>query len=476
MGAVEGPSRGFRAGLPVRFGAARIGSAHIGSEGMGSAHMGSEGMGSVRSGRAFRRGMVAGAALAVPLLTLGGLVHVASGRLLAPAGPPSRTPVRVGASPLSRAVRLSGARADDPGLWGVAYDGGYMQVGKVLFRHNDGSVSRRTVRMFGEPPAGVSGVPDGMVEGLLERCAFPADADLCRTVFPTLEVLQVPSEIGDLPLWHLPAADRPANWAGADAVRTAFVGVHGRGMPPSEWLRAAGTVGRRGMPWFSVSYRNDPSGPRTPDGRMHLGSREADDLWLALRHIRQAGFDRVILAGMSLGGAVIANLLSSRAELSSGRLMLPLPGGSVDASGRLLPAAGFGDGSDAGSRLEVAGLMFEAPALDWPEIVAQVASGLRLPRLLAAPTLLAARLRGRLPADALVPLVALDRVLSPGPPMLVVHGVDDQVVPVAVSDRLVAAAPHASYLRLPGVGHAQGFNRAPQRFFSALDALLSVAG
>lgn len=365
---------------------------------------------------------------------------------------------------LARTVRVSGDSAGVAGRWGLRFPGGYVQLADPVVAHADGTVSRRLVRR-----AGV--LPDSGVMAL-ERVAFPSAPDLAVEMFPKLQVLKVDASLGQLPLWHLPAGASPCGRQVSER-RTAFVGVHGRGTSPAEWLRTADACARSGVDWFSVSYRNDVGAPSDPDGLMHLGSRESDDLWSALSAVADLGFERVILAGVSLGGAVVANLLARHATLIGGRLWLPCP----DLDSKLDPDIDRGWLVTDGEMppLEVVGLMFEAPALDWPEIVALVASGLRLPRILSAPTVLLARLRTRLDPAALVPLASLDRLLTAAPPMLVVHGTDDAVVPVGVSDRLVAATPAAAYLRLGGVGHAQAFNLAHQRYFTAVSALLSAA-
>jgi hypothetical protein len=400
--------------------------------------------------------LVASGVVLAPVVLAAGITQLGASRLLAAPAPhraQRRAPlVQLHPPLLARTVRLSGAMAATPGRWGLSYPDGYVQVGPVVRTHGDGTVSRRVVHCFGAGP-----VP-GRVR--LERSAFPAAAALAAEVFDGLVVSRAPSPLGPLPLWHRPARHSD----GADPV--AFVGVHGRGMAPSEWLRSAELCDRHGLDWFSVSYRNDVGAPPAPDGRMHLGSRESDDLWAQLLAVRRAGFSRVVLGGISLGGALVANLLVRHGRLVGGRLVLELPDLSgVGGDGWL------GVDADAGT-LEVVGVVLEAPALDWPEIVGLVATGMRLPRLLAGPTVALARLRARLDPSALVPLVLLDRLLVGAPPLLVVHGAADQVVPVAVSDRLVAASSGAVYLRLAGVGHAQGYNRAHARYFSALDALL----
>lgn len=386
---------------------------------------------------------------------------LAARRLTSPARPPRPNLARLERPLLPRSVRISGADAARPGRWGLRTGGGYVQVGDPVVHHPDGTVSRRRVFAVGtvEPS-----------EAAFERVAFPSDPQLCAQVFPGLAVLQVKAPEGTFPLWYRPPADLALLREGSPAAgRCAVVGVHGRGVSPAELLRVASAAAEAQMAWFSVSYRNDVGVQVGGTGRAYLGYRESDDLWAALRQVRSLGFDRVVLVGISLGGAVVSNLLFRHGRFDGPRLFLRLPDLTDVDEGRWLAA----DMSEP--PLQVVGLMFEAPALDWPEIVATVARGMRLPGFLAAPTLLLARMRTRLDPEALVPLARLDTFLAQAPPMLVVHGVDDEVVPVSVSDRLVAASPGAAYLRLPDVGHAQGYNLAHQRYFASVRALLATA-
>lgn len=409
--------------------------------------------------RAARLAALSAGGAALTALTLSAAASLlAAGRLVAPPPLPRRDVVRLLPSRMPRTVRLAGEAARTPGRWGVAYPGGYVQVGRVVLAHSDGSVSRRVVHRFGpEPDLGEEGV-----DAAFDRVAFPADATLAASVFPSLEVLDVTGLNGAaLPLWHLPPTTPSGPLSGVPVV-----GAHGRGVSPAEMLRLSAPCRRLGAGLWMVSYRNDPLVRADAHTPMELGRGEADDLWLQLAHaVESTGASSVVLAGVSLGGAAVANLLLRHARhLGDDRLELPLP---RLHDGRLEPDP------DRVS-VTVAGVLLEAAALHWPGIVAEVAAGMRLPRLLAVPTLMAARLRVRLDPVALSPLTALERAASPAPAALIIHGSGDVVVPVSVSDRLVAAWPAAGYLRLVGVGHARAFNEAYERYLAAVTRFLQT--
>lgn len=360
------------------------------------------------------------------------VVFSASSRLLGRPVPRRDARVTVLPSVLPRSVRISGDGASRPGRWGLAGgSGGYMMVGDVVRAHEDGSVSRRVVRMF-------SPVLEG--PAVLERHAFPRDAESCLPHVPGLGLVAAPSGDGELPMWVV----------GEGSSSRAFVGVHGRGSSPSEWLRVLEQVRERGWVFASVSYRNDGHAPGS--GLSSLGWREADDLVAQLVQLHRSGVRSVVLGGISFGGSVVACVLGRYGRLESGRLLLDLPASS--SSGALVE----------GCCVEVSGVMLESPAIDWVEVVSHVASSVRVPGFFAPPVLAVSRLRARLDPAALRPLHLLDRVLSGGVPVLVVHGAGDMVVPVSISDRLASSCSSAVYLRVEGGGHADAFNVSFARY------------
>lgn len=361
-------------------------------------------------------------------------VVAGSSRLLAHPAGGSSVRVRVHDPLLPRSVRISGAQAARRGVWGVSSYGSYAQVGEIVFEHSDGTVSRRLAHSFG--PA----LPSGPAR--MERAAFPRAFDACLEGFPALVRGISPSPHGSLLRW------------GSGAGSRVLVGVHGRGMSPSEMLRLWRPSVARGWGRASLSFRGDGFSEMSADAS--LGWGEAEDVLWHLYALGEEGVGEVVLSGMSFGGAAIANLILRYGRVEGAVVRLKGP------SAAPLPV--------------VSGLMFESPALDWPLVVGSVVSGMRVPRLFASLVVSLAGSRAHLDAETLRPIRRLDAFMFGALPALIVHGSADGVVPVSVSDDLVRMLPSAVYLRLRGGGHAEGFNGAPVRYISAVSSLLAAAG
>jgi ribonuclease HII len=64
-----------------------------------------------------------------------------------------------------------------------------------------------------------------------------------------------------------------------------------------------------GVSCLALSYRNAPGAPSSPDGRSHLGATEWEDVAAAVVAARRLGARRLVLFGVSMGGACIGELL-----------------------------------------------------------------------------------------------------------------------------------------------------------------------
>jgi uncharacterized protein len=374
-------------------------------------------------------GLTGSAAL---LAAAGGATWLYASRVIEP---PHRRPVEpldsdrvvlVGRTPAGLVLR--GADADRPGWWGVRWDGGYARVGPPTGRCDDG-VLRPVEFLRGAARPGVA--------ALLDPWAVPPD-DPGLIGAPVREVV-VDGPIGPLPAWLL----RPET--GAPPSRTWAVLVHGRSGSRVETLRLAGPCLATGMPTLAISYRNDPDGPASPDGRSHLGATEWLDVEAAARWALANGAEDLVLVGMSMGGACIAELLR-RSELAG----------------------------------RVRAVVLEAPVLDWGPVLRGAAAERGLPSavlpLLLPPTMAIAGARGRIDFRSLGSFDGIEPV-----PVLLIHGDADTTVPVELADALAATAPELiTYLRVAGAGHLRAWNLARERFEGAvtafLDAQLAAAG
>lgn len=312
-------------------------------------------------------------------------------------------------------IQLRGPAAGAPGRWGLEWPDGWGEVAEVLAEGPDSATRTLTV-----------------LAGVAPRDASPAR--LNATIWTTREMftaatgipgqdLVVSGETGPLPAWVFPAGD-DRRWA---------ILVHGRGAPRSQMLRLVPALHAAGITAAVISYRNDDSECRDPSGRMHMGHREWLDLEAAVVAAEHCGARTIILGGMSMGGAIIAAFLRRS-----------------DATG------------------SVAGTILDAPALNWGPILRHVARNRRVPGWLVPGVMATAALQTR------IDWRALNHSQSDGGPTipcLLIHGDQDPVVPVEMSDTFAAGAPDTvTYLRVPGAGHVSAYNTAADAYDAAVRA------
>jgi alpha-beta hydrolase superfamily lysophospholipase len=308
-----------------------------------------------------------------------------------------------------------------PGTWGLRWDGGYGRVGAIRAVAAD-RIERAFTRLTGTPPtAGERTAVDGY--------AWPA-APALAAGRPAGEV-SYPSPLGPAPAWQVEG--RRDIWV---------ILVHGYNAARTETLRTLATVTRQGYPALAVGYRNDPGAPRSPDGLRRWGATEWRDLEAATRYALGRGAAGVVLAGFSMGGAVVTSFLLS---------------------------------SPLASR--VRGVVLDSPALDLGEVIDHGAADRDLP-VLGTPvppalTVVAKGIAGvRYDLDW-GQLDYLDRAGRLAAPMLVFHQTGDPTVPVAISEALAAARPDLVTLeRFAGDGHVQSWNVDRPRYERAIRAFL----
>jgi uncharacterized protein len=308
-----------------------------------------------------------------------------------------------------------------PGTWGLRWPAGYGRLGAIRALGAD-RVERVFSRLEGTPPrVGERSAVDGH--------AWPADPALAAGR-PAREVTY-PSPLGPAPAWLV--GGRRDTWV---------ILVHGYNAARTETLRTLATVTRLGYPALAVSYRNDPGAPRSPDGLRRWGATEWRDLEAATRYAVGHGAGGVVLAGFSMGGAVVTSFL-----LSS-----PL---AARVRGVVLDAPAL----DLGAVIDRGAVDRDLPVLGTPvpPALTQVAKGI-------------AGLRYHLDWGQ---LDYVDRAGHLATPMLVFHQTGDPKVPVAISEALAAARPDLVTLeRFGGDGHVQSWNVDRPRYERAVRAFL----
>jgi uncharacterized protein len=368
----------------------------------------------------WRTGSAAAGAAAV---SAGAAGWLASRALTRTPSSPTRWPVLVTAVH-DGAVTIAGPGAALEGTWGLWWPDGYARMEPV------GPGEPKHVRTL------------AWAEGYLRpgmraaMCAYAWPNRPQSLGAPWAEVLlesaprpaarrRDPRQVQPRAAWRFGAADS-ADWV---------IFVHGRGGLRAQSFRALARVLAVGWTGLAITYRG---AIEAGGGRNDLGADEWADLEDAVRFARAAGAQRIVLAGFSMGGAIVSELLHRS------------------------PLAGA-----------VSGVVLDAPVLDWARVLHFHARRMRLPRAIVPVALTAVHLRaGRDPRL----LDQLRRTMDWTTPALLVHGTDDAVVPVTSSDLLAEARPDiVRYLRVARAGHVTSWNTDPNGYESALtDFLLAL--
>lgn len=360
-----------------------------------------------------RRWWVAGAAAAVLALLVGAAVswHFASA-VLVPDHRGWPEDVRVGAVSAEEIVLSRTQETERPGVHGLAWQAGHAVLGAVTSK-DDETVTRRlrAVRGYLAP---------GMEVAVAQ--VYVGDPRQARHL-PYADV-QVPGELGPMPAWLV--RSRGDTWA---------IVVHGINDSPQVGLRILPTLRKAGLPSLSITYREDLGAPPSPDGMHHMGLTEWRDLAAAARYALSRGARKLILIGYSMGGSLVTQFMQHSA---------------------LAP--------------RVSGLVLDAPALDWREILSFNATEMGLPGFAALPVVWA--IGARIDAD----WQSLDAVEHPEAfqlPILLFHGTEDDVVPISTSDEFAAELPQVTYYRAPRAGHTEAWNVDPRLYEGRLRAFLT---
>lgn len=369
-------------------------------------------------------GLTGGAVGAAGASTLGAATYFAR-ELVTPQAPVDDVLVTVvedGAITLRRDVQTAA-----PGRYSLFWDGGrgHLRMGEVL-ESTDELVTRR-----------VDGVDEGTARIGPARMSGYYFTWRGAGLDHRLEAVQVAGPLGSMPAWQLrsPGSTR---WA---------VLVHGRGAQRAECLRGVAPLHRAGLNVLIPAYRNDADAPAGPDRRYHLGLTEWEDLEAAMLYAAEQGATELVPVGWSMGGAVILQALD-RSWLSD----------------------------------LVTRVVLNAPVLDWGRVVAYQGRQRRIPppvlalgrAIVSAPG--AHRMVG---LDQAVPFGPIDWVARAGElrvPILLIHSVDDQAVPVTGSQELAGRRP--DLVRLPPWGtarHCREWNVDPSRWEAEVEEFCAPA-
>lgn len=360
-----------------------------------------------------------GAALVLLVALAAGLAvswHFSSA-VLVPDHSPWPEDVTVEARGPGRVVLSRTEETARPGVYGLVWQGGRAIAGAIL-RRDEETVTRRLREVRGYLPQGQ--------EIAVESSVWAGDPGQARGL--PFEPVAVRGELGPMPAWAIPA--RGETWA---------IVVHGNNGDPEDGLRIAPALRSAGLPSLLITYREDLSAPPSPDGYHHMGLTEWRDLAAAARYALAQGARRLVLVGYSMGGSLVTQFMQHS------------------------PLA-----------RHVAGLVLDAPALDWKAILSFNATEMGLPGFSSAPVEWA--IGARIDADW-DDLDALRHTEDLRLPILLFHGTDDEVIPISTSEELAAALPRwVTYYHVPEAGHTQSWNVDPARYERRLEAFLARIG
>jgi uncharacterized protein len=298
------------------------------------------------------------------------------------------------------------------GVYGLDWHGGHAVVGAVLATTGS-SVTRRLLS-------------DG---GLTAHTKVGIDADVWSgdprsALGLAFRALAFADPLGPMPAWLVPG--RGSTWV---------IFVHGIDGTREGGLRPLRTLHALRLPTLLIDYRNDAGAPRSPDGHIHLGMTEWQDVDAAARWAVAHGAAKLILYGDSMGGSIVTRFMR------------------VSSLAR-----------------RVVSLVLDAPVLDWASVIDHVAGNLHI-GFMGTPVrwMVGLRIGANFAALDEIAHAASFRV-----PILLFQGEADRLVPPADSRAFAQAAPGpVTYVPVPGAGHIESWNRDPTAYDGHLRTFLS---
>lgn len=303
--------------------------------------------------------------------------------------------------------------ASRPGIYGIVWRGGHAVIGGVLST-DGGTVTRALSSVRGKLAPGIGVDVDDVYLG------NPTTA----LGLPFSEV-RIPGQLGAMPAWLVPGRGR--TWA---------IVVHGLDGDREGDLALLPPLHRSGLPTLMITYREDKGAPASPDGLHHMGLTEWRDLQAAARYALTHGAQRLLLLGVSMGGAIVTQ---------------------------------FMEDSSLASR--VSGLVLDSPALSWKAILSFNAKQIGLPSFAALPVEWAIDVRIKPDWKA---ADALDHTASFHLPILLFHGTVDKLVPISTSRAFARELPQwVTFYEVPDAGHFESWNVGPDLYDRRLEAFVA---
>ena len=308
---------------------------------------------------------------------------------------------------------------EQEGVWGISNGtGGYGQIAAVISQDAE-TIERSFRTLAGRFIAGETVTFDAYAAVENPAEAFALDYDEVR----------VPGDLGVNPAWFVGAARD-----------TWVILVHGEGRDERrQALRILPVLADGGFPALVITYRNDTAAP-DDGGFYRWGLSEWMDVEAAISYARTKGAEDFILYGFGMG----ANIVTMHIH-------------EADSAG------------------DVLGVVLDSLVFDLGAAVDDIAAERGIPAIVASSAKAVARIRFGLEWSE---LDQLSRASEFAVPLLLLHGSEDSVSPVAHAEAFAAALPDlATYERFDGARRVELWNHDPERYNEAvLSFLLQVTG
>ncbi len=239
------------------------------------------------------------------------------------------------------------------------------------------------------------------------------------------EELRLRGITGELQAWWI---DNPqvSNASISDG-KTAVLLLHGRRRGEiRETMRIMPTLHDLGFPMLSISYRNHSQSDMSPDGLYHYGASEWEDAKTGWDYLKDKGFEKIIIVGFSMGGAVGLELTKH------------IPQEDVPA------------------------LILDSPLLDTHTVLQTGARNTGIPDFLSNIVIFMAAQRSGVDYRQLDQRKYAHQLTMP---VLLFGAVADTTIPISLVDEFAekVEAP-LTYKRLEGVEHVEPWNDDPEKY------------
>ena len=206
--------------------------------------------------------------------------------------------------------------------------------------------------------------------------------------------------------------------------------AHGRGTDRlTQSLRIIPRLVEEGFPVLVVTYRDDVGAPSSESGLRTWGLTEWRDLDAAMLFAEREGARDYILYGHDLGAEVVSMLLHESERVGA-----------------------------------VRGVILDSPVLDFEAFVDHNTGW--IPRPIGALGKQLARIRFGVEWAELDQLARADQF---DVPVLAIHGIDDEISPIEITEAFASARPNdVELLRITGAGHGDAWNVALEVYEEAV--------